>query len=57
MINNTTKREIKIIGIDLAKTTFHLHCVDGNGLKIMTKKLNLCGSYSPPLAAHITNGC
>ncbi len=32
------KREIKVVGIDLGKTSFHLHAVDDRGHTQMTKK-------------------
>jgi len=31
---------IKVVGIDLAKTTFHLHGVDAHGIVVMRKKLS-----------------
>ena len=34
----TGKREIKVVGIDLGKTSFHLHAVDDRGQTQITKK-------------------
>ena len=33
------KREIKVVGIDLGKTSFHLHAVDDKGQTQLSKKL------------------
>ena len=40
MTNYTQRKTIKIIGIDLAKSIFHLHGVDGEGKMVLRKRLN-----------------
>lgn len=40
MKNHNERKEIKVVGIDLAKNTFHLHGADAHGNVVMRKKLN-----------------
>ena len=57
MRNNNVKAEIKILGIDLAKNSFHTFGVDNNGVKVLTKKMTrqqlskFCAKLSPCLIA------
>ncbi len=39
MKKRTEKRVIKVVGIDLGKTSFHLHAVDDRNHAQLTKKL------------------
>jgi len=40
MRNYSERKEIKVVGIDLAKNTFHLHGADAYGNAVMRKKLS-----------------
>ncbi len=40
MKKHTENREVKVLGIDLAKNSFHVHAVDANGRKVVGKKLS-----------------
>jgi transposase len=40
MTNYTKRKTIKAIGIDLAKSIFHLHGVDGEGNVVLRKRLS-----------------
>lgn len=40
MKKDSIKGEIKVLGIDLAKNSFQLHGIDGNGQTVLKKKLN-----------------
>jgi hypothetical protein len=37
---HTENREVKVMGIDLAKNSFHVYGVDANGQKVISKKLS-----------------
>jgi len=37
--NNNSKQDIKILGIDLAKNSFHVYGVNENGVKVLSKKM------------------
>ena len=39
MSEHSKDRVIKVLGIDLAKRSFHLHGVDGKGRQVLSKKL------------------
>lgn len=57
MNNNTSKQEIKILGIDLAKNSFHVFGINNQGVKVLTKKMTrhqlarFCAKLSPCLIA------
>ena len=37
---HSEKRELKVVGIDLARNNFHVHGVDASGGKVVGKKLS-----------------
>lgn len=39
MANNNAKKDVTVLGIDLAKQSFQLHGVDSNGVTVLKKKL------------------
>jgi transposase len=39
MTNSNAKNDVTVLGIDLAKQSFQLHGVDGNGVTVLKKKL------------------
>ena len=62
MRNYSERKEIKVVGIDLAKDTFHLHGADAYGNAVMRKKLSrskltaLMANLSPCLVGMETCG-
>ena len=40
MRKHSENREVKVMGIDLAKSSFHVHGVDAGGRKVVGKKLS-----------------
>jgi len=40
MTEHNAKPAIKIVAIDLAKNSFHVHCADDQGRKVMSKKMS-----------------